>query len=61
MLKLKHKFTGMQLQPKYTKETIQHIKMLWGHDISLETKIDETDVNYYTKGDSVELEQKNKK
>lgn len=55
VLELEHKFAGLQLQSKYTQETLKHIKLLWGHDVELYTNVDETGIKYYTDGDEVKV------
>lgn len=56
ILELKHKFAGQQLQSKYAMETLKHLKKLWGYDIKLTTKIEDTEIYFYTTGDEVKVE-----
>jgi len=39
-LYLKHKYEGTELDLKYAKKTIEHVHMLWGRPVHLETVVD---------------------
>jgi stage V sporulation protein R len=40
-LLLKHDHDGRDLQLEYAEKTLQYVHQLWGHDVAMETVIDD--------------------
>jgi stage V sporulation protein R len=51
-LVLEHKHIGMDLEPKYTKKTLEHIAYLWGDEVLLTTKQDKNPRTYKSMPDA---------
>lgn len=48
-IKLEHRWSGADLDRKYTEETLKHIFRLWGRPVHLTTKVGGNDVSYIIK------------
>jgi stage V sporulation protein R len=53
-LVLKHAFEGIELDAEYIKKTLPHVYRLWGNVVSLQTKMDEREIEFTYDGKKIE-------
>jgi stage V sporulation protein R len=53
-LVLTHAFEGIDLDAEYIKKTLPHVNRLWGNIVSLQTKMDEKEIEFTYDGKKIE-------